>query len=115
MHKFAFFPTDSENEQSVVSFNLDISIDINALGAKPNISVHSVEGVVDMKNFKNIFSKLYIAKTPREIQNFISFIESNWRNLSSSYESSLEKIINDFKDCSEVDNTSKNAIFLLSN
>ena len=46
LHKFAFFPHESENEQSVMSFTLDMSVDINGFGSKSMVTVHSLEGLV---------------------------------------------------------------------
>ena len=92
LHKFAFFPEEVDNDQSVLSFIVDSSIDIKTMGAKSTISVQSINGPIEMKIFKGIFSKLYIPQCPKEIKNFITFIEENWETLISNKEKNILKL-----------------------
>ena len=81
LHRFAFFPSDSENDQSVISFILDTSIDIKQIGQKSNISVQSINGPIEMKTFKAFFIKRYIPQCRREIIDFMEYIEDNWEEI----------------------------------
>ena len=105
LHKFAFFPTDSDNEQSVLTFIIDLSINTKLIGAKSIISVQSIHGTVEMKLFKHLFSKLYIPQSKREINNFVYFLQSNWKSfLKDEQNLKIENVIETLDNCSDIDN-----------
>ena len=53
--KYAYFPLDSPSGQSVVSINLDVSIDISLIGQKSNLEFFSLNGKIESHIFYNFF------------------------------------------------------------
>ena len=99
--KFAYFPLESPNGQSVASISINTSIDISKPGIKSNLEFFTVDGKLNPKILAKFFKRPYVFKQKEEVVNVFEFFEKNWDKLKNCNHERLkiDQIRKNFYNC----------------